>query len=120
MLTIRKAQIDRLEREHWQAFVGHVVAAIEAHYTADYLEQGPPTVRQNVERALKEAIDYGIVTEADLFRFVNLSYRFGLGFADRPEHVWVKAIFTCDMAPARKLDRVMTLLATRPPSAERG
>ncbi|WP_437767842.1 hypothetical protein WME77_12760 [Sorangium sp. So ce764] len=108
MLVIRDAQMAAFEAEGLKRYKAHLVESVKKHWPERSAALGDEGVRGEVDRAIERADGYGIVSQKDVFRYLNVSFMLGAGFDTDPTYPWAEAILKDDaMAPSEKMDRIV-------------
>jgi len=107
MLKIRKEQAESLSRKAQEGFECRVRAHLRRVFRRQCEQIGEPAVRESIRRGIKVAGTYGVKTEYDVVRFIDLEYILCEGFDINPEMPWTAGILNDeDLTPAQKLDRL--------------
>jgi hypothetical protein len=94
MLTIRREQLAVFEA----AIIDKFLAKLEQHVRTFFPEQcksiDSPAIRRVCEHGRTRAASYGIVSEQDVCKYINLMFTFGRDFDTDPEWPWAAQILT--------------------------
>ena len=108
MLEIRSEELDALAHLR----LGQFVDRLEAHFREHFPERDTPDMRAQLHEQLTAAGKLGLVTQADLFRYMSLPGLLGFDFAANQTHEWI-ARGLRDPAvpqPSERLARVLARL----------
>jgi hypothetical protein len=99
MLTIRKEQMNVLSAYMGQAFEERIIRHIRQNFPDQYKQLGDTDAREdNLRKLIRQGIErarrYGIESERDAARFVELMIRIGPTFEELPEYAWAKAVLS--------------------------
>jgi len=88
---------------------------LRAHFPAEVGELDDAELARNIEAALQVATRYGLRSERDRCRFINITTLYGLEFADAPEHRWMHQMLIEPAVPdpAQRLERLCLELIER-------
>ena len=105
MLVIRDAQLAVFERAFESAFVERVVDHLRRALPAFSGDDPNNALREAVLMWVRRAGEYGIVTEYDLVRFVDLQFVIGADFDTRRD--WAREILAdVRLLPSARLDLI--------------
>jgi hypothetical protein len=115
MIVIRQAQIEALGAVRRQQFVDAMCARLRLHFHDRLAATGAGALRQQVQAALHRAQYYGLASERDLCRFLNLAAYYGWDFDGRPEHGWMRQYLVDAAAgsPSQRLHRLVRACLAR-------
>jgi len=110
-LIIRKkqmAEFDQIAFENMQRRIRETMQRM-------WPEKCNPLPDQELAQLVNDAIDtgwsYGLLTEGDLLRFVNLSFTLGFDFPDSEQYPWATEILhDYELSPEQILDRIWGVL----------
>jgi hypothetical protein len=94
MLTIRSEQLRTLEAVARDRFVDTVTLHLRTHFTETVQGMGETELRAIVLRAVERAATYGLTSEQDALRYVNLAAAYGWEFDRDPRHDWMRQMLT--------------------------
>jgi hypothetical protein len=112
MLTIRKEQMVVFREPAINDFVKRVVAHLNECFPEKCEALGEPKVRETVKYGIQRSASYGITTEGDVRRYIDLTVRFGPDFDQDPELPWASSILNNQaiINPTTKVDRLYKAL----------
>ena len=114
MLVIRESQMAALGRDLLDHFDFVALAHVKECFPEVCAEIGDDTALNYVSSGLKRARAYGLESEYDLFRFLNLIFTLGGDFDSGEEYPWVRPILQNTDAPATtRMDLLMEEIFTR-------
>ena len=116
MLRLRSGQIEALDAAVRAAFhrraIAHLRAAFPGHETLRDTDRATATV----DAAMERAADYGITSERDVVRFIDLEFALGTDFPDRDPTAWVRNVLEAPrQSPAERMNRIYDRLARERP-----
>jgi hypothetical protein len=107
MLKLRKQHLDAFEAQKVALFKTRVVAHIKAVWPAECAELGDAAVAEIVQGAIKRAVAFGLSSEHDVVRFVDLAFILAADFDTNPLGAWTRPILADRaLAPNAKMDRL--------------
>ncbi len=92
MLTIRKEQMAVFREPAINDYVKRTVAHLKESFPEKCEALGDLKVREMVQYGIQRAASYGITTEGDVRRYIDLMFMFGSDFDQDPELPWVGSI----------------------------
>jgi hypothetical protein len=108
MLVIRKEQVVVLAAARRGFFVEQCVKLLRGTWTDDHEDLDGVQLRRLVRERIARAADFGLTTERELYRFLNLSAFLGHDFEWRPENEWIVVLLRNRATPfASKLDIIL-------------
>ena len=111
MLLIRDAQMDRLSEVAEERFVERVRVFLRSSWPDACAALGDDGVRASVRRGMTQAARFGIATERDIVRYVNVMYLLGPDFCEEPDRDWARRILDAPgRSGAAKLDELYALI----------
>jgi hypothetical protein len=114
MLTISRTQMEALSRAFVESFRERAAAHVAKAFPEAAACLGDSSVHASVDEAIAQAGKYGIETEFDIVRFLNLIYRLGFAFYKDPKHDWAVALLTDPQnPPGQRLELVFAQLRFR-------
>jgi hypothetical protein len=114
MLVIRESQMAALGRDLLDQFAFKALAHVKECFPELCEEIGESTTLDYVRDGLTRARVYGLESEYDLFRFLNLVFTLGSDFDSSEEYPWVAPILKNMDAPATtRMDLLMDEVFTR-------
>ena len=107
MLTIRKEQDQALALAMEQQFEQKIFIHLKKFWPANCRSQGEAGVRESIRQGVDRAHGYGMKTEYDIARYIDLMYSMGMDFDSDPEFPWVIEILNNEKSPlSEKMDRL--------------
>lgn len=94
-MILRNAQIQTINAPRHESFITRLMAHFELLWP-DHVAALAPNYRPWIEEACNAAASYGLNTEQDVARFINLWFIWGARFELRPEHAWALEILLDD------------------------
>ena len=114
MLIIEPAQMQVFGRLMRSRFVDGEIARVRRERPGQVAKVSDETIRQFVEHAIARAAEYQLVAVSDVERYIDLNFRLGPAFEDKPEHQPVCVLLEdFEVYGQLRLDRVDKLLAER-------
>lgn len=114
MLVIRESQMAALGRDLLDHFDFVALAHVKECFPEVCAEIGDGTALNYVSSGLKRARAYGLESEYDLFRFLNLIFTLGGDFDSGEEYPWIPSILKNTDAPATtRMNLLMEEVFTR-------
>lgn len=133
MLIVRDEQLESLSSAMLRSFERRMAEHLWHYFPEECRRAGDERVRAAIRQGVARAARYGIVSELDVARYIDLSVVLGLDFDSGRRHPWAKEILNRpDLNAGGKmallLDRTRLLPATgiapsagaRSPGAEPG
>ena len=110
MLVIRKEQMEVLSHYVLKGFEDRMVEHLNEFFPDQCETLGEPDVREAVQYGIDRAGSYGITSERDVCKYLNLMFTFGRDFDVDPRLPWAAAILNAgDVTdPTRKIERLYT------------
>lgn len=120
MLVIRDEQLARLAEEGRRRFIAAMVAHLRRHFHGELWAVGDEELAARAAQACDRAAAYGIRSERDVCRFLNLAAKFGWDFDRSPETSWMRAMLTDTSitSPGLRLDCLVDECLHRSEAAE--
>jgi hypothetical protein len=107
MLTITAQQADALHKDLRRRFVDRMMAHVRQYFPRQFEKLGEPIVREWVEAGIKRSGEYGIVSERDVCKYIDVMMVFGREFDKDPNCSWAPPILTAQPTdPALKTERL--------------
>ena len=108
MLTIRKAQIQALGRVVMQEFEKDMLQHLEQFFPDESSAMGDKALRELIRHAIARAKDYGLTSERDLCKYLNLTMVYGRDFDTDPELEWMRGFLTDPdvLDPSERMSRL--------------
>jgi hypothetical protein len=107
MLKLRKEHLEAFEAQVIRRFSSRVIAHVKAVWPAECGELGEAGVSDLVKTAIQRAAALGLSREADIVRFVDLSFILARDFETNPLSSWTRPILSDrTLAPPAKIDKL--------------
>ena len=90
MLTIRKAQMQALGRAAMQEFEKDMLQHLRQFFPDECAALGSKALREHTRHAIARAKEYGLTSERDLCKYLNLTMIYGRDFDTDPELEWMR------------------------------
>jgi len=90
MLTIRKEQMQALNRVTMEEFEVDMVRHLMHFFPNECAAMGDKTIRAHVRDAISRAREYDVTCERDLCEYLNLAMIYGWDFDADPELEWMR------------------------------
>jgi hypothetical protein len=115
MLTIRKPQMEVFSSLSRERLKTEAADQLRRYFPEFVQFHDPETLRAEIERAFQDCAAYGLATERDYRRFINLAAVYGWRFDRRPENVWmVRILSDANITnPGHRLDRLIQQCISR-------
>jgi hypothetical protein len=94
MLVIRKSQLDALSIAHRTSFDNRMLAHLKKFFPAQYDGLGEERAIEAVHYGIARAATYGITSERDVCKYVDLMFALGRDFDTDPRFDWAQPILT--------------------------
>lgn len=112
MLTLRREQRRALRRVRLEAFERRLVDLVRLDWAAEHGASSHEEARARVRACWRKAVGYGLETERQIYRFVNLCCFLGWDFESDPRHRWVvEELSSAADDPDRAFSRIGRRLA---------
>jgi hypothetical protein len=98
MLTIKDDQFETLRKGMLENFEDQMVEHLKKFFPEQYQSLGEKEVRKAIRHGMNRAKTYGIITQRDVSKFLNIMFVFGLNFDQDPRYPWISK--TLKKAPA--------------------
>ena len=92
MLVIREQQIHVLRAARRRDFEERTTRYVQRQFPTRCTTLGDTATQDQVHTAVGRALDYGLSAEADVLRYVNLTFALGLDFDRSGQYPWVEPI----------------------------
>jgi hypothetical protein len=108
MLTIRKEQMAVFREPAINDYVKRVVVHLSERFPEKCEALGDPKVSETVKYGIQRSASYGIATEGDVRRYIDLMIMFGPDFDQDPELPWASSILNNRtlINPTTKIERL--------------
>ena len=104
MLIIRDEQMEALRLAAMKSFEQRMVRHLNEHFPEECRRAGAERIRGAISQGVYRAGQYGIVSERDVARYIDLSVVLGLDFDSGKRYPWAKEILARkDNGPPQKL-----------------
>lgn len=109
MLIIRNEQLETFSSEPTEQFVTEMTGFIRGHFREEVASLGDSELRAHVSGGLAKAREYGLTTQRDGSRFLNLLATYGWDFDEKAENAWMKDCLEDQgvQDPSMRLDRLI-------------
>lgn len=91
-MIIRKEQSDAFRQQLTQSFEDRVAAHLRTTQPTETQHLEEPALRADIRAGMTRAAQYGIETERDVARFIDLMFRLRRDFDTSPETPWARPI----------------------------
>jgi hypothetical protein len=111
MLVIRRQQMNILSWKIRMAFEDRMVLHLKEFFPDQCRMLGEKDTRAAIRHGMERAETYGLGTESDLAKYLNVMFTFGRDFDTDPELPWASAILNArdGSAPSERLARLYTV-----------
>ena len=92
MLTLRREQMQALERYALEQFIARMSARLHARFRRETEKVAEPDLRTLIRRAITKAETYGVSDEADVARYLEFVIRYGPEFDTQETTAWAGRI----------------------------
>jgi hypothetical protein len=117
MLIIREPQMAALSEDLIRRFEDRAFDHVQRYFPQQCDAIGESATRYYVAEGIHRARRYGLESEYDLLRFLNLTFAFGSDFESRPEHAWMLEFLNdSQLWPTARMDALMAAVL-EPPEA---
>jgi len=108
MLVIRRQQMNILSWKIRMAFEDRMVLHLKEFFPDQCRMLGEKDTRAAIRNGMERAETYGLGTESDLAKYLNVMFTFGRDFDTDPELPWASAILNArdGSAPSERLARL--------------
>lgn len=107
MLVIRQEQFAALGRAQIARFYFEAYEHVQLYFPQRCEELGNQAAIQMVRDGLKRARGYGLESERDLLRYLNLLFHFGDGFELSPANAWALPFLESTRPASVRMDLLM-------------
>ena len=94
MLTIRKEQVQALSRVTIQEFEKDMLQHLMQFFPDESAAMGDKALRAHIRHAIARAKEYGVTSERDLCKYLNLTMVYGRNFDTDRELEWMRDFLT--------------------------
>lgn len=108
MLTITKEQMIVFREPAIEDYLKRTVVHLNERFPEKCKEMDEPTLHEMVKYGIQRSASYGISTEGDVRRYVELMFTFGSDFDQDPDLPWASAILNNEAIrnPTTKMNRL--------------
>ena len=109
MLQIRQEQLATITHAGRERFVARMASHVRLYFASAVESLDDQALHGLVERTASRARDYGLASEQDVCRFLNLCAVYGWDFDEQPDNRWMRELLT-DAAvtdPGQRLRRLV-------------
>jgi hypothetical protein len=111
MLIIREPQMAALAEDLCHRFEDRAFDHVQRYFPQQCDAVGESATRYYVAEGIHRARRYGLESEYDLLRFINLIFAFGSDFDSRAEHAWMLEFLNdSELWPTARMDALMAAL----------
>jgi len=112
-LVIRTEQLKAFQAGARAGFEEELEAALRRFWPAQCEDLDPDALRVRVRDGITAAAREGFTTRRDIYRYLNLTFFLGPGFADDERYPWAReTLRDASLDSGAKLDRLGTLALT--------
>ena len=117
MLTIRKEQMDAFSHAALRIFECRMVAHLNRHFPKRCAKLGEDGVREWIRYGIERARTYGIVSERDVCKYIDVMFVYGRDFDTDRRRPWAGQILNDPviMPPAVRTNRLFRAARGSPP-----
>jgi hypothetical protein len=102
MLTIRPEQLAVLSQPHVKRFEDWMLAHLKKFFPKESESAGESGLRETIQHGIKRAAVYGIVSERDVCKYIELMIVFGRDFDQDEKVPWAGQILRTRNSPGLK------------------
>jgi hypothetical protein len=108
MLIIRRKQMQALSQNILKDFEDRMILHLNQFFPDQCEKLGEEGTRGAIRYGFERARKYGLATESDLAKYLNLMFTFGRDFDTDPNLPWVAAILKArdDSTPSKRMARL--------------
>lgn len=119
MLVIRREQMQVFDEYASKGFEDRLVRHLAERFPDVCREREEASVRETIRNGIERSKGYGITTEFDVARYIELMYLFSEDFDTNPETSWASPVLEdTDLGGHAKMDRLREEAAQRKDSLE--
>ena len=100
LLTIRQAQCEVLTADRVAQFESRVESSVRRHWAHAVENLDARELRERIHTAVQRAYSHGMAREADVLRYVNLTFCLGERFDEDPRYPWAAAFLKAAGVPS--------------------
>jgi len=94
MLTIRDAQLTILRAPQRERFIDAMCQHLRHHFQEELAALDDNRLKLKVSQSLKRAATYGVTSQQDSYRYLNLAATYGWEFDQDPDLSWMQRYLT--------------------------
>jgi hypothetical protein len=114
MLIIRESQMAALRRDRIARFDYKALAHVRKYFPEQCAAVGDDIALAYVREGLARARSYGLISEYDLLRFLNVMFTLGSDFDSNRQYAWVRPVLDNRAAPATtRMNEIMDEIFVR-------
>ena len=106
VLTIRNEQLKALGRNRRSSFIERAADHLERFFPHLPESGDRKLLADRVRRGIEEAASYGLTSERDLIRWLNVGAALGEDFAGDPKYPWARRILESPLLASDKAERL--------------
>ncbi len=107
MLTVRKEQMEALDRDKRKRFVNHMAEHLQKFFPKKCASLGDKQVREWIEHGIDRAQSYRIISERDVCKYLDVMFVFGKNFDCDAQLPWAAKILNLQYAdPSGKVSQL--------------
>ena len=91
-MIIRKQQMNSLEVDARKRFIDFMQDHLSQHFPDHVQALDPEGVRRAIEAGIERAKKYGIISERDVCKFIDLQFAFGESFDSDGTYPWATEV----------------------------
>jgi hypothetical protein len=99
MLTIRKEQIKVFDEMAMKQFIESMVIHVKKHFPEESKPMDDEQLKNYIRDVISSGKKYGLVSERDICKYLNLTMHFGKDFDKNPENEWMKTMLMDGIEP---------------------
>jgi len=99
MLIIRQEQMDEFIRIAAKSFEDWMLVHLKNFFPDEYQALGDPEIRETIKYGIGKAESYGITTEREVCKYIDLMFVLGQDFDTNPDLPWVQEILQDETLP---------------------
>jgi hypothetical protein len=93
-MQIRREQMAFFSEHGVKAFQDRVLSHLRKCFPTQYAASGEPGLQSTIQYGIKRASSYGLTTEREVCKYIDLMIVFGRDFDRDPARPWISAILT--------------------------
>jgi hypothetical protein len=114
MLVIRKAQMDEFAKYELKRFEDHMVIHLREKLSEKVKDISEDMLRSTVQKGISDSEKYGIKSEDDVERYIDLMFILGRDFDTAESSAWAGEVLKEEaMSPEERLDKILELTGGR-------